>query len=197
MMEVTQPEPLTGFAWLNLFRVGWKRLEDGRANAGGDWFFASRKQKPTTPHDGRADAVVIIAFHVGPLGRRLVLTREYRIPLGDYEMGCPAGLVDEGEDEIVAARRELKQETGLNLTKVLRVSPVVYSSPGMTDEAVQFVFCECDGEPCTDGCEDTEDIEVILCDHDGVRSLMDSQDKIGAKLWPVLLMLNLGGMGII
>ena len=35
--------------------------------------------------------------------------------VGDYVYNFPAGLIDEGETPEVAAKRELKEETGLDL----------------------------------------------------------------------------------
>ena len=41
------------------------------------------------------------------------LIRVYRHPLGDYVWEVPRGFIDEDEEPIAAARRELKEETGL------------------------------------------------------------------------------------
>ena len=39
---------------------------------------------------------------------RLVLLREYRVPLGEYNYAFPAGLVEHGETPEAVARRELR-----------------------------------------------------------------------------------------
>ena len=48
----------------------------------------------------------------------------------------PKGHVDPGESEVETALRELHEETGLNLVKVYRHSPAIFSSAGITDEAI-------------------------------------------------------------
>ena len=57
----------------------------------------------------RPDAAIV--FPVTDDGE-VVLVRQYRPPLQRMELGLPAGLVEEGEEPEVAARRELAEETG-------------------------------------------------------------------------------------
>ena len=54
-------------------------------------------------------AVAVIALtHAG----ELVMERQYRYPLGRDMIEIPAGKIDPGEDPLVTAQRELKEETG-------------------------------------------------------------------------------------
>ena len=68
---------------------------------------------------------------------KLVIIREYRVPLDDYVYSLPAGLIDPGEDIEVCAKRELKEETGLDLVEINKMDSGfgLYPSPGMTDES--------------------------------------------------------------
>lgn len=74
---------------------------------------------------------------------RLLLTKEYRYPAGRFLLSIPAGLIDEkdrgGEEPLLtAARREIFEETGLELKptdRVFSVNDYCLSSPGMTDES--------------------------------------------------------------
>lgn len=171
--------------WLQLFNIQYSQ-----PNGTGFWSFVSRKKNPS-PGDGKplvADAVVIIPLLKDGRNRKVVTIKEFRIPLGAYEYGFPAGLYDHNETAEVVAKRELKEETGLKLTKVLYVSPPVVSSAGLSDESVVYVVCECTGEPNTDGNEGTEDIEVNILDSDGIVNLINSNHNISAKALPFLLM---------
>ena len=81
----------------------------------------------------------------------LLLNREFRFPAGQVLLSVPAGLIDgrdkEGADPhqaaLLAAKREIKEETGLVLGEkdsLRLVSPAVFSSPGMTDESNALVL---------------------------------------------------------
>ncbi len=61
------------------------------------WQIASRNARPkcVSKQFDLPDAVIIVPFHVQR--NKLVIIREFRVPLGDYQYGFPAGLVDEGE----------------------------------------------------------------------------------------------------
>ena len=126
------------------------------------------------------DAVMIIPFY----GDKLVVTREFRAAVGGYEYSFPAGLIDAGESAEETARRELYEETGLELRKILAVSPPVYNSPGLSDEAVTLVYAEVGGTASQEHLEPGEDIETLFLDRDGIAALMYDRSKhIGAKAW--------------
>lgn len=115
---------------------------------------------------------------------RLVVIKERRIPIQDFEYGFPAGLVNDGEDPIEAAKRELTEETNLELKRVIQVSPYVYNSAGLTDESAAIVFCEAEGKASTKNNEASEDIEVILANQEQIQSILENKEaKIGAKAW--------------
>ena len=179
--RIIKIKKLTMNKWLNLFRVQYINSK----NKVIDWFFVSRKKEPIT--DKSVDAVVIIPIINTPEGRKLVVTKEYRVTIGDYEYGFPAGLIENGSSMKQSATRELKEETGLNIKKVLGVSNVVYSSPGLSDESSVMFFVEAEGEISKKYQEATEDIETFLYDINDIRNLLgDANKAVGAKAWGVL-----------
>ena len=112
---------------------------------------------------------------------------EFRVTLGGYQYGFPAGLVDAGETVAATCNRELQEETGLSLQRVLRQSPPVYSSSGMTDEAVSMVFVECDGRPSNAANESSEDITTVFVDPPEAEILCSATDhRMDVKTWIVL-----------
>ena len=69
---------------------------------------------------------------------RLAMVYQYRHPLGHRLWELPAGLLDAaGEDPVVTARRELREETGLT-AEHWSVLVDVASSPGFSDETVRI-----------------------------------------------------------
>jgi ADP-ribose pyrophosphatase len=130
----------------------------------------------------KTSAVVIAAT----VGDNLVLIKEYRVPIGGYIYELPAGLIDEGETPVEAGLREFHEETGLTILKVSEVSPLVFNSPGITDEAVYMMLAEATGSPSIDKHGASEDIEVMLYSRAAIQDLMaDPEVKIGAKAWLV------------
>lgn len=167
--------------WLGLWRIEENNKQ---------WTFASRKKNPFVVGP---DAVVIVPILRDKLlGDKLVVISEYRTVLGGREYSFPAGLIDEKEAIIEAAKRELFEETGLVVTKILQMSPVVYSSAGMTDESVAFAVVEVTGTATCKNQEKTEDIQVLLLNEKQTSDLARQKNefvsaKISAKTWPFLL----------
>lgn len=172
---------LTDCTWLNLFEVHFTRKNQPDRS----WLMCSRKKRPVADAS-KADIVAIVATTDTPEGRRLIVTKEFRAPIWDYEYGFPTGLIDDGEDAAMAAARELKEETGLDLVKINHVSFPVFSSAGLTDESCHMVLVEAKGEASDRWSQDNEDIEVLLLDVDGIRELLASKKKIAAKAWGLL-----------
>ena len=159
------------------------RYEDRRGHIK-SWQMVSRGEPPKciTGEIGRPDAAIIVPYHRQE--EKLVVIREFRVPVGGYQYGFPAGLLDPGEDLAVAAGRELHEETGLDLVRVYRHSPAIFSSAGITDESIAMVFAEAAGTPGTHLNEDSEDIEVFLMNRNEVRELLQRDDMVfGARAW--------------
>ena len=91
---------------------------------------------------------------------------------------------EENENIEDAIRRELKEESGLNLVSISEISPFTYSSSGMTDEAVAIAFVNVDGEVSDKFLESSENIIPMLVSSDEINKLMKLPDlKWGSKTW--------------
>ena len=88
----------------------------------------------------------IVMFVVSEDGQRALLCKEFRLAANDWIYNNPAGLIEPGESYEEAARRELKEETGLDMTEVRYVWPTSYTMPGLTNDATQLIICAAKGE---------------------------------------------------
>jgi ADP-ribose pyrophosphatase len=186
--SILKTQQLTDCKWLNLYETTYKR--DGRE---GKWVFCSRKRPgKLSPTRRKPDAVMIVPTLVENGARRLVFLKEYRVALRTFEYHFPAGLIEDG-DAVAAARRELKEETGFQMTRVQHVSPRLFTTSGLTDESIVMVFAECRAGDGKQALEPNEEIEVLLLDCKGVRKMLDSNQALDAKSWPILLMIQQRG----
>jgi ADP-ribose pyrophosphatase len=64
---------------------------------------------------------------------RVLLVRQYRLPANQFLWELPAGKIDEGENALQAAKRELGEETGLKAKKWKKLT-TFYPSPGYVEE---------------------------------------------------------------
>ncbi len=65
----------------------------------------------------------------------IALVRQYRYAYGEEIYEIPAGKLNEGEDPMLAAARELSEETGL-IAEKLELLTVLYPTPGYTNEKI-------------------------------------------------------------
>lgn len=101
------------------------------AKTRGKWEYVSRSRG--------IRAAVIVAVEDG----HVLLVEQFRVPLGMECLELPAGLIgdDDGaedEDPLVAAGRELEEETGYRAER-LEDCGEFYSSPGMVTESFTLV----------------------------------------------------------
>lgn len=164
-------------------------------NKGGNkktWTIATRKSKEVLEEqffngkEDKVDAVVILAYHKEE--KKLVAIRQFRIPLNNYVYELPAGLIDNNDDIIATVKRELKEETGLDLEEVIenKMGKKLYLSPGMTDESVSLVYCTCSGKISDENLEEDEDIETILLSKEDAIKIINSGERCDIKLFMAL-----------
>ncbi len=99
-------------------------------------------EKPVTRHIIRHNgSVVILAVDDSCKDPLVVIERQYRHAAGQYLYEVPAGKVDEGEDRLAAAKRELIEETGFRAKKWSKLTRY-FASPGFLGEWMQVFLAE-------------------------------------------------------
>jgi nudix-type nucleoside diphosphatase (YffH/AdpP family) len=139
----------------------------------------------------RGDSVAILIFNRDT--NKIILVSQFRYP--SYKKGdgwlieTIAGIVDPGETPEESARREVREETGLNITTMEHIS-TFYPSPGGSSERIYLYYSEVSGESAkyskTGGLacegEDIQAIEATLTEALGMIKagrIMDAKTIIG------------------
>lgn len=181
--SIDKIESIAESNYLNLYEVDYHNKK-GQLKK---WFVASRKKKERLlalmeGHGNVAsDAAILVPIHEQT--GKLVLIRQYRVPVNQYVYELPAGLIepDEALEDCVA--RELREETGLTLVKIHheKTQQHIYASAGMTDETLDLVYVTCTGVPSDAYLEADEDISVHLCDQSEVADLLAQNIAMDVK----------------
>lgn len=140
------------------------------------------------------DAVTcVVILNINGEEPKLLLNYEYRYPAGQFLLSPPAGLLDpedaaSAEPLLATAKREIEEETGLIINendKLFTINPLLFSSPGMTDESNALVCAVLTidntkqlsqegavGSECFDGFE-------LIAREEAIRLLKNGCDKNG------------------
>lgn len=97
-----------------------------------------RARRDIVRHSG---SVVILAVDRSQGETRVLLERQYRHAAGRYLFELPAGRIDEGENELKAAKRELLEETGYSARRWKRIL-YYWASPGFVAESMSLYLAE-------------------------------------------------------
>jgi 8-oxo-dGTP pyrophosphatase MutT (NUDIX family) len=178
-LRVLRTEDLRNEQWLRFRR---KHFID-RCGEERQWDYVERTAL------GQGAAVVVARTRTAG---RLILIRQFRIPVEAWVYEFPAGLVDPGEGVESTAHRELAEETGYS-GRILSVGPAMPTTPGLSDETVSIVTMEAADEPEAHEHESSEAIEVLTLElaPGPVRALVAKAAAEGAmvdsKLYTYLL----------
>jgi ADP-ribose pyrophosphatase len=105
-------------------------------------------------------SVVILAVDESGREPHVLLVRQYRHAAQQYLWELCAGRIDEGENALVAAKRELREETGYTAKRWRRVLHF-YVSPGFVAETMSIYLAE-ELRPGLAQPEEDEVIEIKL-----------------------------------
>lgn len=122
-------------------------------------------------HNGAVAMVVLTD------GNEIILERQYRHAMRDVMLEIPAGKIDKGEtDPVAAARRELREETGY-AAESIRYIGKIFPSVAYSEEGLYLYLCTGLTEGETEMDED-EDIEIVRIPFDEACRMAED-GKIG------------------
>jgi len=117
---------------------------------------------------------------------RMIMERQYRHGIGKTAYELPCGVIEKGEDPLIAAKRELQEETGYgdgNWTLLMGGAP----NPGSQNNYCHSFLATGVRKISGQNLDATEDISVHLMDVAQVRSLLERGEILqilhAAPLW--------------
>ena len=105
---------------------------------------------------------------------KLLLLREFRMGVNKYIYNLVAGMIEDGETMEECIARELYEETGLRLKKLIDLLPPSYAAVAISDTMTQIAFVEADGE-FQDHTSENEMIEAAFYTRDEVQKMLHTE----------------------
>ncbi len=173
-LQVTAVKALKELKYLHSYQINYKdKKGDDRI-----WEFISRQglqRLKAEVEEGKSfcDGATIFAFDEAK--EKAVLIKEFRVCQNRYLYCLPAGLSDEGETIEQTAIREFKEETGLDF-KPLKVEKPRYTSVGLSNEKIAYVYGYFSGKPSNQFNEASEDIETVIADKEMVIKILEKDE---------------------
>lgn len=148
--------------------------------------FLELRCRDTWEYVTRPNAHCVVAIVAITTDDHLLLVEQYRTPLGKSVLELPAGLVGDdpgsnGESPLLAAKRELLEETGYaseNWTELM-TGP---TSAGLTDEIIVLFLAEKAFKAGVGGGVDSENILVHAIPLSSAETWLENQISRGAVL---------------
>lgn len=146
----------------------YELLYENRAGRQKTFELVSRKDLKGPADLGKEiSGVSIVAFQ----DKKMLLLREFRMSLNKEIFNLCAGMLEEGETIEDCIRRELYEETGLKLVRIISLLAPSYSAVGFSDTKTCIAFVETQGE-CSDHASENEQIRARFYDAKEIRELL-------------------------
>ncbi len=110
---------------------------------------------------------------------KALFVRQYRYAYGESIYEIPAGKLNVGENPMLAAQRELEEETGIKASR-LELLYVAYPTPGYTDEKI-YIYRAFDGVKTSVNLDEGEFVDTIWIPLEKVKEMLKNGEIKDAK----------------
>ncbi|MBQ7602941.1 MAG: NUDIX hydrolase [Clostridia bacterium] len=107
-------------------------------------YYVASRRKMTTQNANKpnADSVIILPYYKDKEGIKIVFIRQFRYAVNDFIYDVPAGTIDEGEQPLKCAIREVSEEIGASVLNIEQCTSLSYTTPGCLNETSITYFAE-------------------------------------------------------
>ncbi|GAA4780189.1 NUDIX hydrolase [Olivibacter ginsenosidimutans] len=119
----------------------------------------------------------------------VILVKQYRHGAGKEFLEIPGGVIDEGEDALTAAKREMLEETGYTFDSLEKLVDL-YPNPATSTNITTTFLAKGGVKVKEQDLDDQEEIDVLLVSIDEVKQLL-KENKIGQALHAAALFYGL------
>ena len=119
----------------------------------------------------RVNGISIVAFMDG----KMLLLREFRMGVNRFVYNLCAGMLEKGETIEECIARELYEETGLKLERIIKILPPSFAAVSISDAKNQLAFVEVSGE-LSDHTSPNEEIEPHFYTKEEMTELLEKDE---------------------
>lgn len=119
----------------------------------------------------RVSGVSIVAFR----DDKMMLLKEFRLSINKEIFNLCAGMLEEGETIEECIARELYEETGLSIKRMISILPPSFSAVGFSDTKTYIAFVEAEGA-FEDHTSDNEQIQARFYTRQEVKELLLTEE---------------------
>ncbi len=109
----------------------------------------------------------------------IILERQFRYPYDEIIIELPAGKVDENEEWLIAARRELLEETGYDCNKIEYLGKI-YPTVGFCDEVIHMYIATSLIKK-EQHLDEHEFVELFTCSIDDAIKMIENGEIVDSK----------------
>ena len=119
----------------------------------------------------KVSGVSIVAYYED----KILLLREFRMGVNRLIYNLCAGMIEEGESLEEGIQRELYEETGLSVKKILNILPPSFAAVAFSDVKTQIAFVDVEGS-FEDHTSENEQINAGFYTKEEVHDLLETEE---------------------
>lgn len=120
--------------------------------------------------------------------KKIILVKQFRKATEDYLLEIPAGKIEPNEDKENSIIREIKEETGYDVSKIEYITEF-FTSPGFANEKIHLYFVKL-GEKGNTNFDEGENIDILEYDLEDIIDMIKKQKIIDSKTITGILLYN-------